>query len=531
MRNIAAATVLVFSAMLAACSDTPVDRNVSPDLTGPMMAKSTSVACTSAQTQVVEAQQDVIFASGAVLDNVRALWRNVKQDCSTSNATRMSRAQDAFMEYIRYTIIVFRDNPGAILPADKSGAIVGHWNVAFPYVSYLAPGLPSNMLDIGAARVVSRTELAAAPVEFGIPLVAAMQTSPQTTGDKRGHLLVIFPDSNCNPQTALTESASCFNFKSFPVSSPSYNPRMTVGICYTDGFVAPGLAHYDGTNTTIEPTFTYPSSAFCHDANSTRYGSTGFFGRVSRFASTLFGVKRADAAHGGLGTLAPGFSTFVPVERNLFKGTFGSPLQAGDTPSEAELPNPDRGFWTKVFSTPPGSITVQDSLAGLNTKPVVLDQGGGACTNSCGGLDLWGQIETADATRAVSEGRYSVSWTSVQNQPAPKAAPFVLRSKDNTEIARVSYSKERGGTRIRFNNKVVTGADWTKGQPQSFSIIVDFEAGTTTLTVRNSLGAIVGTASDTFTAPDLSRINAEFSDIDSGVVGWDNIIIERLADS
>ena len=535
MRNIAVAAVLAFSAALAACSDTPVDKNISSDLTGPVMAKSTGVACTTAQSQLVEADQAVVFAAGTTRDSIVALWRKVKRDCSTTNATKMSVAQDALMEYIRYTLITFRDNPGDILPADNSAALVGHWNLAFPYVSYVAPGLPSDVLDNGAARVVSRTELAAAPVEFGIPTVAAMQTSPQTTGDKRGHLLVIYPQTgDCLPdQSALDESESCYNFKSFPVSSPSYNPRMKVGICYTDTFVTPGFGHYDGVSTTIEPTIVYPSTAFCHDENSVRYGSRGFLGRVTRLASKMFGVKRAYAAHGGLGTLAPGFSTFVPVDLNLFKATF-TDVAIGSAPDSGELASPDKGYWTRVFSTSPGSIKVQSSLADLITRPVVLDQGGGACASNCGGLDLWAQIETDDGSRAVSDGQYLISWTSVQDQPAPKAAPFVARSKDGLEIARVSYSKENGGTRIRYNGAIVQGANWVRGNYQSFSLLVDFDARTTTLTVKNSLGATLATSTKNFVnddAADLSQFRAEFSNIDSGVVGWDNILIERLPDS
>ena len=536
MRNIAVAAVLGFSAVLAACSDTPADnKGISTDISGPMMGKKTNTgACSSTQAALVEADQAVLFA-GATLNDAQALWRNVKQDCSTTNTARMATAQDALMEYIRFTILVYRDNPSAILPTDNSAAIVGHWNLAFPYVGYLAPGVPSDMLEVGAARVISRSQMAADSVEFGIPAVAAMRSLPQVTGgDPRGHLFVIFPvtTANCNPQSALAESTACFNFKAFPSAPAGFNPRIRVGICYSGGFDAPGLAHYNGSSTTIEPTITYPSSTFCHNANAPRYGSTGFFGRVSRLASTIFGVKRAYAAHGGLGTLAPGFSTFVPVERNLFTATFGT-LDAGDTPAEGELPAPDRGFWTEVFSTSPGSIFVRDSLGNLNTKPVVLNQGGGACNNNCGGLSLIGQIKTADASGAISGGSYYISWTSVQNHASPKNAPFVIRGSDSAEIARVAYARQQGGNKILYNGSAVKDAGWTKGQAQTFILIIDFVNGTTTLTVKNSAGDVVATATDNFVedATDLSQIAAEFSEIDSGIVGWDNVIIERLPDS
>ena len=164
MRNVAIATALLFAAVVAACSDdTTPDRGISSTVAGPMMAKSTSVVCTAAQSQAVEASAATIFSAGAVLDSVQVLWRKVKQDCSTSNTTRMERAQDALMEYVRYGLLLYKGGTG-ISPTDRSGALVGHWALAFPFVNYLAPALPSDVLDNGAARVVSRSEMAAAPV-------------------------------------------------------------------------------------------------------------------------------------------------------------------------------------------------------------------------------------------------------------------------------------------------------------------------------------------------------------------------------
>ena len=540
MRNIAIAAVLGFTAVLAACSDdTTADQGISSTVAGPTMAKSTSVACTNAQSQLVEDNAAAIFSDGAVLDSVEALWRKVKQDCSTSNSTRMSSAQDAFMEYVRYGILLYKAGSG-ISATNPSAALADHWDIAFPFVSYPAPNLPDSVLIYGAARVVSRSEMAADPVEFGIPGEAALKTAPQgSNGDPRGHLFVIYPErDDCLPhQSALTESSDCYNFKSFPVSSPSYNPRMKIGICYEDNFIAKGMGHDDGIKTTIEPTIEYPSAAFCHDSTNTeiRYGVRGIFDRVNRLASRLFGTKRAYATHGGLGTIAPGFSTFGPVERNLFRATFTT-VSLGATPDSGALPSPDKGFWTKVFSTSPGSITVQASSGDLGSKPVVLDQGGGACGKTCGGLDLWGQIATADASLAITGGKASVSWESVQNQPSPKGAPFVLRAKDGKEIARVSYSKENGGARIRYNGKVVQGATWVPGETQRFTLIVDFTTKKTTLTITSNpfgIATDLSPAAELFVNPnaaDLSRIQAEFTGIDSGLVGWDNIYIEKLPD-
>lgn len=542
MRNLTIAGVFVSLGVLAACSDAPVEKATSPDFELPRTGRSVSVACQSAYSLQVKRAQDSIFAAGATLDSIKALWKKVDADCSTNNTTRMAKAQEAFMEYVRFTIITFATRSGDIIPTDKSKTTTDHWDLAFPYVTYAAPGLSSSSLTNGAAKVITVADLITTPeIEFGIPTLAAMTVRKQLAGgDQRGHLFVIYPlSTDCLPDnSALTESGSCFEFSSFPAPSSTFNPRLKVGICYTDAFVTPALAHYTGGATAILQAIVYPSVDFCHDAGSTRYGSTGLFGRVTRLASRLFGVKPAYAAHGGLGTLPPGTSPFVPVDRNIFMATF-SALAPGDIPALGALPSPDKGFWTRRVATSPGSITVQQSLADLITKPVVLAQAGGNCGTRCGGLDLWGQVKTADATNTVNTGKYLITWTSVQDQPSPKAAPFVVRSNAGLEIARLSYSKEPSGNKLRYNDQIVPGATWVRGQAQIFTILVDFSANptTTTLTVTtNPFGlspttVTVGPKNFVESAADLSRIQAEFSGIDSGVVGWDNITIERVADT
>ena len=92
---------------------------------------------------------------------------------------------------------------------------------------------------------------------------------------------MIYPETaTCNPQTVLTESNACFNYKAFPSAVPgAFNPRVKVGICAEVDFVAPGFAHYTGTgtNTTIRPVIQYPGHAFCDgEEDVTRYG---FFGQ------------------------------------------------------------------------------------------------------------------------------------------------------------------------------------------------------------------------------------------------------------
>src|SRR6185503_10752223 len=256
MRNSFIAVAIVSLSVLAACSDEPIQKATLPDV-DISFAKNTSSACTSGYSQTVKDAQVATFAAGATLDSIQALWKKVDADCSLSNSTKLARAKEALIEYVRYTIIVFRDNSGDIIPSNKSLAITEHWNLVFPYVTYAAPTLPSSFnLATASARVLTNGELDAAvgdSIEFGIPSKAGMLFKKQSTsGDVRGHLFVIYPVSgDCLPDNAvLSESASCYEFASFPTASPGFDPDPKVGICYDhvndDDFITPALAHYHG---------------------------------------------------------------------------------------------------------------------------------------------------------------------------------------------------------------------------------------------------------------------------------------------
>ena len=129
MRNLTIAAI-VLSGVLAACSDAPVDRATSPDLGAPSMARSSGIACSNTYSQTIKQAQASIFAAGTVLDSVQTLWNKVESDCFATNATKLARAQDAFMEYVRYTILVYANSPASIIPTDKSKAITDHWDSA-----------------------------------------------------------------------------------------------------------------------------------------------------------------------------------------------------------------------------------------------------------------------------------------------------------------------------------------------------------------------------------------------------------------
>jgi hypothetical protein len=535
MRNIALAGLVALAVSAAACSDNKRPEVTAPELQPRFVTAPEPTPCQASIATNVERDQIRTF-NGSALTTIQQKWQLVKDNCDPADAAKLAAAREYFMEYVRFTIVTWDSNLSGINgPGDrnaKASSITSHWNLAFNYVGYASPALASQSLVDGAAKVITVADLAASPnyVEFGIPQKAEMKVPQQTGASNRGHLFVIYP-TICPVNNIFGQSADCYEFASFPRETP-FNPPLTIGICTPEnlGFDVPKLGHYENGELVILQTLQYPSPTFCDTPTTSvpRYGATRFLYKFNQLASSFFGVKRAYASHGGLGDDNIGFlSPFVPVETRMFKATFTGNA-VGTSPTVGALPDPDKGYWTKVLAQPPGSILVQNSLADISSKPVVLNQAGGNCNANCGGLDLWGQLKTADGTtNMVSSGKYSIAWTSVQTQPSPKNAPIVIRTSGGSEIARLAYSRETSFNRLRYNGAIV-GA-WTRNVAQNFRIELDFgQARTSKLYINNTLVATVPLGSG---ATDLSKIQAEFSGIDSGIVGWDNITIDRLPDN
>ena len=175
----------------------------------------------------------------------------------------------------------------------------------------------------------------------------------------------------------------------------------------------------------------------------------------------------------------------------------------------------------------PFSIAVQSSLGDLTTKPVVLNQAGGNCT-LCGGLELTGTATTPPEVDATS-GVYIVRWTSLQSKPSSKEAPIVIRSAAGLEVARLSY-RTVSSTRILAYNSVTLPVAWAQSVAQSFEVVVDLATKTTSLRIDGA--PVAGFQAVPFVnaaATDVGTIGAEFSGIDAGIVGWDNISITKIA--
>ncbi|HVF40369.1 MAG TPA: hypothetical protein VM939_10745 [Gemmatimonadaceae bacterium] len=522
------AVLTLIAGVSIACSEDSARPVTSPDFVSGR-ANAVTPACDAKLGRAIVDQQRALFDRTS-LKGAQALWDVVTGNCASNNA----QAKEDLLTYVQYSIDAEAagtlKTPSAF--ASPAAAVVSHWNSVFTYVGHPQPDLPSTVLEsTGAAKVVPGSITSA--VEVSIPAKAAITISPQiATGDQRGHLITIYPLSDdCLTGTNLIQTGKCFEFSANPSISPKLNPGAKIGICQplneTSHGNIPALAHLVSGKTLVLPptTSTYPSLAFCNGTSTVGLwegGAAGFARRLVSLAASTFGVKHAYAAHGGLGGIGGSLSPFGGVDRLVFSASFTS--AAGSPPGA-----PDVGSWLKIFATAPGSILVQGSLGTMTNSPAVLAQGGGNCAQ-CGGLDLWGKLNAADTGVYASDGVYSVKWTSLQNGPTMKSAPFVLRSSTGQEIARVTYSTVSSVNYLTYNAGTAAGT-WVRNVGQDFEITVDLNTKKTSLKVGGT--PIAGAQDVSFvsaTATNFASVRAEFSGIDSGIIGWDNVVVERLAD-
>jgi len=517
MRYTTLSVVSLSCLLVAGC-----DRDTSVATTGPdaeiLFAQSGGGPCDAKLGRTVSSEQNSLF-SRAVLTAARAAWAPAVTDC----VNNPSQAKEEMLSYVQFTIDAYRaGNVDTPKQGTKEDALVAHWNSVFSYVGYPAPNLPVSVLGTeGAVGVINQStvnrELAATNAAITVPVQLA-------TGDQRGHLISIYPLApGCLTGTNLSQTGPCFQVSANPEVAPKFDPKVKVGVCQPvdEGEAipanVPGLAHlHDGTTKVTENAGVYPT--FCEDLALNTGSWTGGFGAVAKRLAWLtgrtIGIQNAFAAHGGLGGLGEDLSPFGAVDLLVFNATFTADA-IGSTPSTPEV-----GTWFSEV-TSPGSITVQSSLGDLTTKPVVLSQGGGAC-DDCGGLLLRGTLSSAGPL--ATTGQYRVEWNSVQDAPSVKGAPFILSSSTGQEIARVTYSSVSSDEVLSYNGTAF--GNWSRDVTQHFEILVDLDAQTTSLTVDG----VPVLSNQPFTASNFATISADFRGIDSGVMGWDNISVTRLAD-
>jgi len=530
MRHVALTATAVAAALLAivACEDRLPEKSLTaPD--GVSFGKPVGGgACDDGRAKLIATEQGDIWAKPA-LDEAKSMFAPVVTLCSSDPDS----AQRLMLNYIQWTI----DNSDVTKLPDSSwrSPLLTHWNDVFPYVGYTGndqpTSVPTSVFSVkGAAGVIDWDDEG----EISAPQYAALTSYPQDAdGDQRDHLFVLYPISaNCLTGTNLQQAGPCFHFAAFPHVDPKFSPKVKVGICEPLHenehlpLASPSLGHLDPITRITEDAGTYP---LCADVASVPQGSwnNGFGDAVKRLAwltKKALGPNVAYAVHGGLGGLGGGLSPFGAVDRRVFQESF-SDESIGTTPVSASP-----GTWF-ADAKPPGSILVQSSLGERNDPLVVLDQSGGNCKN-CFGLLLQGTLFTASSP--ASAGVYDIEWLSLQDAANMKEAVFVLRDSGGRDIARVTYAVRNNVKLIMYNDTKQTPqtatpiGNWVQHHPDSFRIRVNLDTKKTTLWFN---GAEVRTdVAFVAAASNLATISADFRGIDSGIMGWDEITIERQAD-
>ncbi len=448
------------------------------------------------------------------------------------------------LTYLQGTIDAFHN--GQIVAGTTAQQVVDHWKSVTLYVTNSTLVRPAGvLLPSGAARVVPAP--AGWPVEILSGDNRAGMLVRQLVSPTGSHLFTINVLSPSCLTTNLRQFPSCYDFDVYPAAS-NFNPPLIVGLCKPDehasGLPVDFFAHL-GHQTTrnnhtitevlaqpdINWSFILPGGCTDQAVASNNFGlGNGVFGRVVGSVARALAPRPLFAAHGGLGGMdefSGGFSPIGAINVQTFAADFSNDV-VGQPPGSPTLGS---GTWIQTVQSP-GTILVQsaigDPVGGLNDKPVVLNQGGGACTN-CGSLELTGRLFSASAV-AADIGTYTVSWYSLQEKPSVKEAPLLLRDSNGREIARLSYETVSSVPKLFYNGQD-TGCLWTQHFAQHFTITVDLDHTKTTL-------AIDGCLPNNATNVNFVRLNASNLDsigwvemgIDAGIIGWDNITIFRNAD-
>lgn len=527
--------LLALASLFIACADAPDPSVTAPDasLRFAKPIGGGGGSCDAGVNRTVKSQMSDLFAKPQI-DAANLLWAAVESACGNN----LSAARESMLAYVQFTI----DNKGSIKPPRRNAppwqqALLTHWNATFTYVGYTGEDGPSSLpVEVfGAEGGVGVIPANIGPLGHEVAAANAALTMFQqdANGDPRGHLFAIYPlPDDCLGQSSLSRNGPCFEFASFPAVAGQWSPKAKVGICQVndpDDHIGnhlrkPAIAHLEDNSPRITD-LTGPYPTFCGDVASIPAGSwTGgvfdFAKRLAWTAKRTFAPQPLFAVHGGLGGLGGKFSPHQAVDLLVFDATFDNDV-AGQFPAQPAVGS----FTAASFATAPGSILVQTSLGQRNSPLVVLTQAGGNCAN-CGGLLLEGRLATESPGTYATEGVYEAQWISLQAGPTMKSAAFVLRGSDGSEIAKVVYSTASNVNKITFNDSNTTLANWVRSVPQHFRIRVDLDNKTTTLWINNS-----EKAQGTFAATNFATISADFRGIDSGVMGWDELMVERMPGS
>lgn len=524
MRSSYVATLGVASLFALGCADSSSNAPTDPGLE----VRSTHLAaytCISEVSRTAQAELKGMLA-GDNLKAAQALWKTVEDNCSTTNHDQANGALMAYVAKVRSFYPAGFITPKA--PATKEGNFLNHLNTVFPYVGYAAPSIPGGPTGPLQAGILGVIHATGGQREYQRSQLGAFELQEQTSdGDQRGHLFVMYPLSgDCLSVDNLSELGDCVRLSAFPAVSPEFDPAIKVGVCAEGVQSGHVLGHETSGGTEIAGEFAYPLD--CHASIPGSVASVGtplqnVMNRLASIGRRTLGIRPAYATDKGLGGIGSTLSDWGGINAQIFVANFDVP------PNALDAPPVDVGNYTFTYEfANPGSILIKSSLGNVTGPLLVLSQGGGNCT-ACGGLYLRANFFSASGS-AADDGTYDVNWTSVQASPSVKGAPFVVRSSDGLEIARLTYSTVSSKNYLTYNSTPLPDSlAWVRNVGQNFTITVDLDANTTTL----KIGGVAVLTNQPFVntaAQNLASFSAEFSGIDSGVMGVDAINVQRRSD-
>lgn len=559
--------VASLAAVAAGCADAPQAPSARPTAPSLAVSEATAGACAPATARTIYGEINTLLA-GKDQTQARSLFREVEATCASSD---LAPAEAKAAAYYRFFLTVYRATPSRVRAVDPAAASAVHFENVASYIGqathFVAQHFTTGAIGVcpTLAGSTARCILKTGDNEAGISVPYA--ALPGGTARLFSIAPAVAVGTACKSEN-LEGVGACYQFDVTPDVSPEqpFLADVALSVCVDDGRgTRLRLAHPEPRRpTTSEIEVTPPvdlAAAFGTEAFPTPPcglqtsrdlapagpGLVAAWHRLGALAArgwSLLGPRTAYAVHAGVGGGVRELSPFRAVDPLVFAGTFDDPasfpLGALRSPVDDE-----RGTWTSSVESPPGSITVAESLGDLGTAAgdqiVVLNQGGGACT-ACSKLHLTGTLRPQGGNTATT-GRYRVEWSTVQAKETSKFAPIDLQDGAGRVLARLAYRTVGSANQlVAFGRdattllpvEVVLGR-WTVNTANTFVLEVDLEAKRfVVVSVTPALASPVVLPRTLLYlnefAAGLDRYVIAFGGIDAGILGLDDVRIRRLPD-
>ena len=523
-RPVHAGVLIAAGFVLAACSpDSAVRQPLAP--TEPSLASVNQ--CAGGLASDIAKKQKALFTGSPGLTLMEAALKIVKASCPNANAK--------MHEYLQLIVTYGAPTNNTTRAGDLIGLMSMMIEFHDGFVGFTRPAAVLGNTG-GAADVGSGGNMETFDGKAGVKVATGT-----TAGGYAGPWLFTFePITNLTdcPPTDLRQTGRCYHVETYPDPAEGifFSPKVTVGLCPTGPGQGPtGVSHpKTGFGTELLP----PGSAWPDDCMYHTAAIDGWLGReagpLGRLLARTYDYLRPQPLHAvdaGESGLLGEFSVIggvLPVE-------FDDNFDNENIGTFADGTSPTIGEPWDVMAEHPGYVEVQNSLGNLTGKVIVVSQALGNCS-TCPAVSLVGTVRNS-TTQLL--GGFEITWSAVQSKPSVKEAPFIVRTTSGAEIARLSYvSSGPGANILRYNGNNV--GSWVKNEPQHFKIIVNLNTSaaignpfTTTLQMKDAAGVYQTLAGPAIFTPQeaLGSFGYILSGIDAGVVGADNFIVRRRADS